>query len=136
MTAFRTTCGQLGFAVGFAVSGALVNGFGVANLRQRLLAQGVSPDAIPALLMRARAIVSHGLPARASQASSVLVRSIDEAYAAGLGSTMVVVAVVVALLQVITLMLLVIGALQQRTALRPNTSDGTSGEWSRAHLNP
>lgn len=32
LTAFRTTCGQLGFAVGFAVSGALVNGFGLANL--------------------------------------------------------------------------------------------------------
>lgn len=136
VTAFRTTCGQLGFAVGFAVSGALVNGFGVANLRHRLLAQGVSPDALPGLLMRARAIVTHGLPASASQASSVLVRSIDEAYAAGLGGTMVVVAVVVALLQVISLLLLVIGALQQRTALRPNTSDGSSGAWSRAQQNP
>ena len=62
VTAFRTTCGQLGFAMGFAASGALVHGFGVASLRHRLLDLGVSASAIPALLCESRVFLSHGIP--------------------------------------------------------------------------
>lgn len=115
VTAFRTTCGQLGFAMGFAVSGALVNGFGVESLRQRLLNQGVTPGAIPALLSRARAVLNHGIPPGASPPSQDLVRAIHASYASGLAGTMLVAAAVVALLLIISVLLLVIGALQGPT---------------------
>lgn len=112
VTAFRTTCGQLGFALGFATSGALVNGFGVTNLRHRLLNQGINPAAIPALLSQARAVLNHGVPPGASQPSRDLLRAIHAAYASGLAGTMLVAALGVALLMIISLLLLVIGALQ------------------------
>jgi hypothetical protein len=111
VTAFRTTCGQLGFAMGFAASGALVNGFGVASLRHRLLERGVRPSAIPALLSRSRVFLSHGIPPGASQPAQTLMRAIQEAYATGLGGTMLVAA-----LLVISLLLLVIGALQNQVS--------------------
>ena len=41
VTAFRTTTGQLGFALGFAASGAMVNGFGFCQ-PARSLAQAWS----------------------------------------------------------------------------------------------
>ena len=47
VTAFRTTTGQLGFALGFAASGAMVSGFGFASLRDRMLKLGASPDPRP-----------------------------------------------------------------------------------------
>jgi MFS family permease len=112
VTAFRTTCGQLGFALGFAASGALVNGFGVASLRHRLLETGVSPSAIPALLSRSRAFLSHGIPPGGSPSARDLMRAIQEAYARGLGGTMLVSALLVGLLLIISLLLLVIGGLQ------------------------
>jgi MFS family permease len=116
VTAFRTTCGQLGFAMGFAASGALVNGFGVASLRHRLLERGVRPSAIPDLLSRSRVFLSHGIPPGASQPARPLMQAIQEAYATGLGGTMLVAALVVALLLVISLLLLVIGALQHQVS--------------------
>ncbi len=124
VTAFRTTCGQLGFAMGFAASGALVNGFGVASLQHRLLERGVRPSAIPALLSRSRAFLSHGMPPDASLPAQKLMRGIEEAYATGLGSTMLVAALVVALLLVISQLLLVIGALQHQVS-RPAGAETT-----------
>jgi hypothetical protein len=40
VTAFRSTTGQFGFALGFAASGAMLNGFGTANLHEQVLKLG------------------------------------------------------------------------------------------------
>jgi len=116
VTAFRTTSGQLGFALGFAASGAMANGFGFSNLRTRLFDAGVGPQAIPVLVNRVRTILSTGvLPAGSPKAFETV---IHQAYASGLAGTMLVVATVVLLLSVISLLLLAIGLLQQRLESR------------------
>ncbi len=98
VTAFRTTTGQLGFASGFAVSGALVHGFGLADLRQGLLAQGIPPTALPALLERGRAFLNHGLPAGAPLPPPEPLRAMQQAHAAGVAGAMAVTALAVAVL--------------------------------------
>lgn len=114
VTAFRTTSGQLGFALGFAASGALVNGFGFASLRERLLKQGVSPTVIPALEARVRAALGSGDLSHAVGPHPALLKLLGESYARGLSGTMLVVALLVALLSCIALLLLVIGHQQQQ----------------------
>lgn len=119
VTAFRTTSGQLGFALGFAASGAMANGFGYASLRTRLLEAGVGPEAIPALVNRVRIVLSTGvLPPGSPRALETV---IHQAYATGLAGTMLVVATVVLLLGVISLLLLAIGLLQRQLESRPAT---------------
>jgi len=112
VTAFRTTTGQLGFALGFAASGALVNGFGFASLRERLLKLGATQAQLPELEARVRAALSSGVLSHAKGAPSQATAVIAESYASGLAGTMLVVAVVVALLGAISLLLLVIGRQQ------------------------
>lgn len=112
VTAFRTTTGQLGFALGFAASGALVNGFGFASLRDRLLKLGATQAQLPDLEAKVRAALSSGVLSHAQGAPSKAITVIAESYASGLAGTMLVVAVVVALLGVISLLLLVIGRQQ------------------------
>lgn len=112
VTAFRTTTGQLGFALGFAVSGAMVNGFGFASLRDRLLKLGASPAQIPGLEDKVRALLSSGALSHVKGASSQVMEVIGQSYASGLAGTMIVVALLVALLGSISLLLLVIGRQQ------------------------
>ena len=119
VTAFRTTTGQLGFALGFAASGAMVNGFGFASLRERLLKLGATPAQIPQLEAKVRAALSSGVLDHSKGAPSKAIEVIGESYASGLTGTMVVVAMLVALLGCISLLLLVIGHQQQ--AQQPTT---------------
>ena len=114
VTAFRTTTGQLGFALGFAASGAMVNGFGFASLRERLLKLGATPAQIPALEAKVRADLASGVLSHAKGAPSKAIEVITSSYASGLAGTMIVVALLVALLGVISLLLLVIGNQQRR----------------------
>ena len=114
VTAFRTTTGQLGFALGFAASGAMVNGFGFASLRERLLKLGATPAEIPALVAKVRADLSSGVLSHAKEAPSKAIEVITSSYASGLAGTMLVVALLVALLGAISLLLLVIGNQQRR----------------------
>jgi MFS family permease len=109
VTAFRTTTGQLGFALGFAASGAMVNGFGFASLRDRLLKLGASPAQIPALEDKVRALLSSGALAHGNATTSKALEVIGQSYASGLAGTMIVVGLLVALLGAISLLLLVIG---------------------------
>jgi MFS family permease len=109
VTAFRTTTGQLGFALGFAASAAMVNGFGFASLRDRLLKLGASGAQIPGLEAKLRAILSSGDISQVEGASSKALEFIGQSYASGLAGTMIVVAVVVGLLGAISLLLLVNG---------------------------
>ncbi len=112
VTAFRTTTGQLGFALGFAASGAMVNGFGFASLRDRLLKLGASPAQIPGLEDKVRAALASGVLSHAKESPSKAVEVIANSYASGLAGTMLVVALLVALLGAISLLLLVIGRQQ------------------------
>jgi hypothetical protein len=92
VTAFRTTTGQLGFALGFAASGAMVNGFGFASLRDRLLKLGATPAQLPELEARVRAALSSGVLSHAKGAPSKEIEVITASYASGLAGTMLVVA--------------------------------------------
>ena len=112
VTAFRTTTGQLGFALGFAASGAMVNGFGFASLRDRLLKLGATSTQLPELEDKVRAALSNGVLSHAQGAPSKAVEVIANSYASGLAGTMLVVALLVALLGAISLLLLVIGRQQ------------------------
>jgi MFS family permease len=114
VTAFRTTTGQLGFALGFAASGAMVNGFGFASLRERLLQLGATPEQIPALVEKVRAALSSGVLSHSTGRPSTAIAVIARSYASGLAGTMLVVAVLVALLGAISLLLLVIGNQQRQ----------------------
>ena len=116
VTAFRTTTGQLGFALGFAASGAMVNGFGFASLRERLLRLGARPAELPALEAKVREALSHGVLSQGNGngAPSKVIEVLTSSYASGLTGTMLVVALLVALLSCITLLLLVIGHQQQQ----------------------
>lgn len=112
VTAFRTTTGQLGFALGFAASGAMVNGFGFASLRDRLLKLGASPAQIPCLESKVRAALSSGVLSHDKGVSAKVIEVITNSYASGLVGTMLMVALFVALLGAISLLLLVIGRQQ------------------------
>lgn len=115
VTAFRTTTGQLGFALGFASSGAMVNGFGFASLRDRMLQLGSTPIQSRQLESLLREALSGGRLSQHSGAASNAIQVMNEAYARGLAGTMVGVALIVGLLGGISLLLLVIGHRQQRT---------------------
>ena len=114
VTAFRTTTGQLGFALGFASGGALVNGFGLASLRNRLLQLDSTPFQSHQLERLLREALEGGEPSQHAAAQSKAILVVREAYANGLAYTMVAVALIVGLLGAISLLLLVIGHRQQR----------------------
>jgi MFS family permease len=126
VTAFRTTTGQLGFALGFAASGALVNGFGYASLRERLLQLGATPAQLPDLLTKVRAALSSGALSHAHGTSPKVLRVLADSYASGFTATMLVSALLVTLLIVITLLLLAIGAQQANTLQDPSADSLTS----------
>lgn len=114
VTAFRTTTGQLGFALGFATSGAMVNGFGAASLRDRLLKLGSAPVQDLGLESMLREALSGGGLSNGTVTPSQAIQVMTEAYASGLADTMVIAALLVGLLGAISLLLLVIGYRQQR----------------------
>jgi MFS family permease len=113
VTAFRTTAGQLGFALGFASSGAMVNGFGFASLRDRMMQLGSTPIQSHQLESLLREALRGGGPSQQAGAPWKAIQVMSEAYARGLAGTMVGVALIVGLLGVISLLLLVIGHRQQ-----------------------
>lgn len=70
VSAFRTTTGQPGYALSFAASGAMMQGFGFASLRERQ-ADGaawrhrpVAPDDRPSTGPISREALRHELPLR------------------------------------------------------------------------
>ena len=115
VTAFRTTTGQLGFAIGLAASGAMVSGFGFADLRQTLLEAGVTEAAMAGVMEQVKRLLQgSGAGSGASGGmESALRDAVSSAYARGLAGTMLVVAAITALLLIISLLLLIIGREQQ-----------------------
>ncbi|MBW0182090.1 MAG: MFS transporter [Vulcanococcus sp.] len=123
VTAFRTTAGQLGFALGFASSGAMVNTFGFASLRDRMLQLGSTPVQSHQLESLLRETLSGGRLSQHNDAGSNAIQVMSEAYASGLAGTMVGVALIVCLLGAISLLLLVIGHRQQHPLGQPTNQE-------------
>jgi len=85
---------------------------GFATVRDRLLKLGATPEQIPELEARVRAALSSGVLSHAKGTSPRAIEVIANSYASGLAGTMLMVALVVALLGAISLLLLVIGRQQ------------------------
>jgi hypothetical protein len=103
----------LGFALGFATSGAMVNGFGVASLGDRMLRLGSTPVQTHGLESQLREALSGGGLSHQGN-SPKAIQMLIEAYASGLAGTMAVAALLVGVLGASSLLLLVIGHQQQR----------------------
>ncbi|MFM7652632.1 MAG: MFS transporter, partial [Vulcanococcus sp.] len=114
VTAFRTTSGQFGFALGFAASGAMVNGFGSANLHQQVLKLGSTVAWSSELEAKVRAALASGRLGHAKGLTAQAIQLMSDTYASGLAGTMLTTALLVGLLGSISLLLLVIGHRQQR----------------------
>jgi MFS family permease len=114
VTAFRTTTGQFGFALGFAASGAMVDGFGSANLHEQVLKLGSTTVWSSELEAKVRAALGSGMLSHAKGLPAQAIQLMSDTYASGLAGTMLVAALLVGLLGAISLVLLVIGHQQQR----------------------
>jgi len=114
VTAFRTTTGQFGFALGFAASAAMVNGFGAANLHAQVLKLGSTTVWSSELEAKVRAALGSGRLSHAKGLPAKALQLMSDTYASGLAGTMLVAALLVGLLGAISLLLLVIGHQQQR----------------------
>ena len=114
VTAFRTTTGQFGFALGFAASGAMVDGFGSANLHEQALKLGSTTVWSSELEAKVRAVLGSGMLGHAKGLSAKAIEVMTDTYASGLAGTLLVAALVVGLLGAISLLLLVIGHQQRR----------------------
>ncbi|MBD2421913.1 MFS transporter [Cyanobium sp. FACHB-13342] len=113
VTAFRTTTGQFGFALGFAASAAMVNGFGAANLHQQVLKLGGTTVWSSELEAKVRAALGSGRLSHATGLPAQAIQLMSDTYASGLAGTMLVAALLVGLLGAISLLLLVIGHRQE-----------------------
>jgi len=114
VTAFRTTTGQFGFALGFAASGAMVDGFGSANLHNHVLNLGSTTLWSSELEAKVRAALGSGMLSHAKDFPAKAIEVMAETYASGLAGTLLIAALVVGLLGAISLLLLVIGHQQRR----------------------
>jgi MFS family permease len=111
VTSFRTTVGQLGYAMGFAVSSALVGAFGTKNLIGRLEESGVPPSHIGKAIDDVRLFLRSGKDSSGETAKEAIA-DIGPAYAAGFNWAVGISGVAVGLLGVITILLLIIGMKQ------------------------
>lgn len=121
VTSFRTTVGQLGYAMGFAISAALVNSFGQTNLVGRLEKAGVEPSRLGQAMDDVRLFMQNGQNGTGSLAKQSIA-DLGPAYAAGFNWAMLISGVTVGLLGVITILLLVIGLRQQKDVTPPQAS--------------
>ena len=116
VTAFRTTAGQLGYALGFAVSTALVNTYGRLDLIEKLRDAGVAPsqigDAVSQVVLFMRTGQSDG-----SAEALAGISKLGEAYSGGFAAALVISGFTVLFLAAITMLLLIIGMRQGKRDL-------------------
>lgn len=115
VTSFRTTTGQLGYALGFAVSSALVNAFGKRDLLRQLEAAGVPPSQLGQAVDDVRLFMQTG-KAPSDELAKKAVADLPDAYAAGFDWAMAISGAATALLGIITILLLVLGMRQAKEA--------------------
>jgi MFS family permease len=115
VTSFRTTVGQLGYAMGFAVSAALVNAFGQRNLLSRLEEAGVPSSQLGKALGDVRLFIQGG-DTPTGEVAKKAIEDLGPAYATGFNWAVGVSGIAVGLLGVITLLLLLLGFRQEKDA--------------------
>ncbi|NKB92307.1 MAG: MFS transporter [Candidatus Nanopelagicales bacterium] len=113
VTSFRTTVGQLGYAMGFAVSAALVGAFGTRNLIGRLEEAGVQPSQLGKALDDVRLFMRTGKDSSGELAKES-VADLGAAYSAGFNWAVGISGIAVGLLGAITILLLIIGMKQDK----------------------
>lgn len=113
VTSFRTTVGQLGYAMGFAVSSALVGAFGTRNLIARLDEAGVPSSQLGKAVDDVRLFMQSGKDSSGEVAKEAI-SDIGPAYAAGFNWAVGISGIAVGLLGVITVLLLIIGFKQAK----------------------
>ena len=111
VTSFRTTVGQLGYAMGFAVSSALVGAFGTKNLIGRLEESGVPASQLGKAVDDVRLFMQTGKEGSGKTAKEAI-SDLGASYAAGFNWAVGISGIAVALLGVITILLLIIGMKQ------------------------
>ncbi len=121
VTSFRTTVGQLGYAMGFAVSSALVGAFGTRNLIGRLEEAGVPSSQLGKAMDDVRLFLRSGKDS-SGEAAKEAISDIGPAYAAGFNWAVGISGIAVGLLGVITILLLVIGLKQAKEQQGKTTS--------------
>jgi hypothetical protein len=121
VTSFRTTVGQLGYAMGFAVSSALVGAFGTRNLIGRLEEAGVPSSQLGKAMDDVRLFLRSGKDS-SGEAAKEAISDIGPAYAAGFNWAVGISGVAVGLLGLITILLLVIGLKQAKEQQGKTTS--------------
>jgi hypothetical protein len=99
--------------LGFAASGAMVNGFGAANLHEQVLKLGATTVWSSELEAKVRAALGSGMLSHAKGLPAQAIQLMSDSYASGLAGTMLVAALLVGLLGAISLLLLVIGHRQE-----------------------
>jgi MFS family permease len=113
VTSFRTTVGQLGYAMGFAVSAALVNAFGQRNLLSRLEEAGVQSSQLGKAVSDVRLFIQGG-DAPTGEVAKKAIEDLGPAYATGFNWAVGVSGIAVGLLGVITVLLLLLGFRQEK----------------------
>lgn len=108
VTSFRTTTGQLGYALGFAVSAGLLSAFGTRELKGHLAASGVEESQMANPVKQVIAYITQGTQPTDSAAKTEMANAAND-YAFGFDAMMVTSGVFIAFLGVITILLLVIG---------------------------
>jgi len=125
VTSFRTTVGQLGYAMGFAVSAALVNAFGQRNLLGRLEESGVQASHLGKALDDVRLFMQSGNDPSGELAKKA-VDDLGPAYAAGFNWAVGLSGIAVGLLGVITVLLLIIGLRQSKSDQKESPQSSAS----------
>jgi hypothetical protein len=115
VTSFRTTAGQLGYALGFAASAGLVGAFGQLELIGRLRQAGLSPSQLGGAVDQVLLYVSSGNEPTI-QAAREAVATVANDYTHGFAVTMFICAIAMLLIGSIVILLLIIGRHQDREA--------------------
>ncbi|MFZ1362235.1 MAG: MFS transporter [Candidatus Nanopelagicales bacterium] len=108
VTSFRTTAGQLGYALGFAVSTGLLSAFATAELRERLSNNGVAQSQMQNPMQQVIDFVTKGTQPTLSEAQAQIGTALND-YAYGFDAMMIICGIFLAFLGAITILLLVIG---------------------------
>lgn len=119
VTSFRTTTGQLGYALGFALSTGLLTAFGAHELKERLASSGISQSDMASQVKQVYAYITNGAPPTDPAAQAQVAHAAND-YTHGFDSMMVTSGILLGLLGVITILLLIIGNKQKQAELSAN----------------
>jgi MFS family permease len=126
VTSFRTTAGQLGYAMGFAMSAALINMFGRLSLVDSLKALGVPPQETGGAVGQVLYYIHSKQHPDNPTIRDALAR-LSHDYAAGFNAMMFLVAILMFLVGVIVVLLLLLGRHQDGEGAEPAADGEGSG---------